>query len=239
MLNPESSFINCNICVSGNYRINNAEKYWFKFKLINSHISVSYNEDKIISPIEKNNVNEISGVNWLFNHTHNGPNQKTNSIPFYAQNSNSSGYLAPSSITAADKFLETPNNYTTFGNFVYKNLTELPVGVFLLSDDTRSVSDFRNYGFQPISGLTNGVWRFGKNSVYPTEIDFNTKLFTLLEKYKDIDLERPTLRFYFNGYNTENEMSVSYARISATVSSFAGNAENLDGLNLFPIIKYR
>ena len=46
-----SEFINCNIFVSGSYKLNNIEK--FNLNLINSHISISYitNTENEIAPV--------------------------------------------------------------------------------------------------------------------------------------------------------------------------------------------
>ena len=88
----------------------------------------------------------ISGINGLFNHTHNGPIPSSDSIPFYSKESAGSGYLAKSAITNPNTFLNTPNNYTTFSNFVYKNLTELPIGTFLLADSNKQ--NIKEYGFR-------------------------------------------------------------------------------------------
>jgi hypothetical protein len=94
---------------------------------------------------------DISGTNGIFNHTHIGPVPSTDVIPFYSISSLASSYLAPATINIPSTVLASPNNSTTFSNIVYKNITEIPVGIIMLANKDK---DIQETGFIKIANTT-------------------------------------------------------------------------------------
>lgn len=83
-----------------------------------------------------------------------GPIWETDTIPFYDTYSKGSGYLLPTSFIDMDDAKTKPNNYTTFSNIVYKNITEVPVGVIMLADPSKELLSGYSYESE---GRGNGL----------------------------------------------------------------------------------